>query len=133
MSSHKRGSAGSILVCVLVCLVIVTGIATSMLKSALQARHTIRQERLLIQTQFLLDAGIQRAVAKFHEDSAYEGETWRLAGDAIPGHESAQVEIKVSPSNDVTPSSSVHVVAQLGSDTPLPIQRSYTFSISNEE
>jgi type II secretory pathway component PulK len=133
MSSQKQKCSGSILVCVLICLVIVSGIATSMLKSALQARQLVRQERQLTQTQFLLEAGIQRAVAQLRENPNYQGETWRLAAEAIPGHKSAQVEIKVTTASNEGSATSVQVVAQLGADAPLPIQRSYTFSISNEE
>ena len=128
---------GSSLICVLVALLIVMGLTGSMLKTALRARHAVRQERQFSQTQFLLEAGIQRAVSKLSGDGEYRGETWRLDSTAIPGHDSAVVEIAVTP-GDNGEAMNVQIVAQLPADSPLSIQRTYNFPLpdpaaSNEE
>ena len=103
-----------------------------MLKTALAARRTARQELQLSQTEFLLAAGVQRAVRQLTEDEDYSGETWELTSKAIPGIESAMVEIDVEAPNDDQPAQ-VHVVAQLPADSPQSIRRSYTFSLIREE
>ncbi len=132
MNSSRRKRSGSILICVLVCLAIVTSIAASMLKTALDARKAVRQELQLSQTEFLLEAGIQRAVQQWNDDPEYSGETWQLKSSAIPGIESALVEIQVSPAAEDQPTR-IKIVAQIPADSPQAMRRSYTFSLSSEE
>lgn len=132
MTSPRKNRAGSILICVLVSLAIVTSIAASMLKTALDARKAVRQELQLSQTEFLLEAGVERAVAQLSADPAYTGETWQLTSAAIPGQESAIVKIKVMSMNEEEPTR-VEVIAQIPADSPQALRRSYTFSLSNEE
>ncbi len=132
MTSPRKKRSGSILICVLVSLAIVTSIAASMLKTALDARKAVRQELQLSQTEFLLEAGVQRAVAQLSADPAYTGESWQLTSAAIPGQESALVEIKVMSLNEEEPTR-VEVLAQIPADSPQALRRSYTFSLSNEE
>lgn len=127
MNTQRDKNCGSVLICVLVCLLIVTGLAASMVKSALQARRFVRQQRQQVQAQFLLEAGIRRAVQKLNADAVFSGETWELDEEIIPG--SAVVEIKVSPDDVKT----VEVIAQLPANSPLSVRRSYTFAVSNEE
>ena len=129
---QRRRQSGLILICVLACLAIVMGIAASMLKTALAASRAARQELQLSQTEFLLAAGVQRAVRQLTEDEDYSGETWELTSKAIPGIESAMVEIDVEAPNDNQPAQ-VHVIAQLPADSPQSIRRSYTFSLIREE
>jgi Tfp pilus assembly protein PilV len=140
-SSFRRctpGSrSGSALICVLVALLIVMGLTASMLKTALQARDAVHHERQLGQTLFLMEAGIQRAVGKLSSDGEYRGETWRLDSSAIPGHDSAVVEITVTP-GDNEETANVQVVAKLPAESLLSIQRTYHFpfpdlAASNEE
>ncbi|MDZ4658481.1 MAG: hypothetical protein SH868_12960, partial [Bythopirellula sp.] len=77
-------------------------------------------------------AGVQRAVAQLSADPAYTGESWQLTSAAIPGQESALVEIKVMSLNEEEPTR-VEVLAQIPADSPQALRRSYTFSLSNEE
>ncbi len=132
MTQRRRRQSGLILICVLACLAIVMGIAASMLKTALAARHAARQELKLSQTEFLLAAGVQRAVRQLTEDEDYSGETWELTSKAIPGIETALVEIDVEASTNDEPAQ-VHVIAQLPADSPQSIRRSYTLSLIREE
>lgn len=132
MTQRRHRQSGLILICVLACLAIVMGITASMLKTALAARHAARQELKLSQSEFLLAAGVQRAVRQLAEDEAYTGETWELNGDAIPGYKSAVVEIEVEAPDDDQPAQ-VRVTAQLPADSPQSIRRSYTFSLVREE
>src|SRR5690606_28004225 len=116
----KRRSA-TVLVCVLACLVVVTGITAAMIKSALTARKTVRQERARAQVTFLLEAGIGRAVAQLARDADYQGESWQLPADVLDGSDAARVDITVSETNE---SRSVAVIAQYPADSPLGVRRS---------
>ena len=132
MITTRRRNTGSILICVLACLAIVTALAGSMLKTALQARKAMRQELQLRQAEFLLEAGVQRAVKQLNDDSTYTGESWKLPRDILPSQTPAVVEIKVIPPTDDA-ATRVAVVAQLATDNHRAVRRSYTFSLSHEE
>ena len=131
-SMRRAQRTGTMIICVLACLVIVTALAASMLKSALSGRKAVRQELQLSQTEFLLEAGIQRAVQKFNDDPEYTGEAWQLTKEVIPNCDSAVVEIAVSPATDDQPAQ-IEVIAQIPADAPQSVRRSYTFPLSNEE
>jgi hypothetical protein len=108
------------------------GLAASMLKSSLRTRLAVRRERQLSQTEFLLEAGIQRAVSKLRADPDYSEETWRLDEATIPGYSSALVEISVTAGNEGG-DKDVQIVVQLPADSPLSIQRTYKFTISETD
>ena len=126
---RKRRSA-TVLVCVLACLLVVMGITAAMVKSALLARQFVRQERVRAQAAFLLEAGIERAVAQLGRNADYQGESWQLPAAVLGGSLAGRVDITVSETNE---SRSVALTAQYPADTQLGVRRSYTFTISNEE
>jgi Tfp pilus assembly protein PilX len=131
MTPQHRPRRGSILICVLTCLVIVSGLAVAMVKSAITARKAVRSELQQAQVQFLLEAGIQRAVVELGSGSDYDGETWDLPATVFNDSAPGRIEIRVTTSDDSPPT--VSVIAQLPADSPLCIRRSYTFTFSNEE
>ena len=131
MNRQQHRHHGTILICVLTCLLIVTGLAVAMVKSALNARKAVRAELQQAQVQFLLEAGIQRAVNKLSNDAEYLGETWELPADVFTSDAPGRVEIAVKRSGDSPPA--VSVIAQLPADSLLRIRRSHTFTFSNEE
>jgi hypothetical protein len=151
MNREHRQRGGTILICVLTCLLIVSALAVAMVKSALTARKAVRSELQHAQAQFLLEAGIQRAVDKLSLDSEYQGETWDLpaevlnpppqsAGEGLGERDSAtpsnrsilaRIEIQITTPDERSPR--VTIVAQLPADSPLSIRRSHTFTFSNEE
>jgi len=130
MTRQRRHRGGTILICVLTCLLIVTGLAVAMVKSALDARRAVRRELQQAQVQFLLEAGIQRAVVKLSRDAEYRGEIWKLPAESLNDAHPARVEISVTA--DDSPST-VSVVAQLPADSPLSVRCSHTFTFSSEE
>lgn len=156
MKAQPCQRRGAILICVLTCLLIVSGLAVAMVKSALTARKAVRTELQRAQVQFLLEAGIQRAIDKLSRDADYQGEIWELPAEAFESVRNpppqpltqnhsgkgdsrarsnrsirASIEIQVTPSDAGL--SQVSVIAQLPADSPLCIRRSHTFTFSNEE
>ena len=123
---HNRQA--SILVCVLACMVVAMALVVSTTRSALQARREVRTLRQLRQVEFVLEAGIQRAARQLSNHAEYRGETWNLSPTATAGLDSAQVEIEVSSINGARPRQ-VKVVARLPAESPVVVQRSYTFPI----
>jgi Tfp pilus assembly protein PilX len=130
--TRKDRQRGTILICVLTCLLIVTGLAVAMVKSALNARKAVRSELQQAQAQFLLEAGIQRAVDRLSRDANYQGETWELPAASLNDSAPAIVIITVTASADDSPAI-VSVISQLPADSPLSVRRSHTFTLSNKE
>ncbi len=130
----QPGRAGTILICVLACLAITTAMVTATLRSTLRDYREVRKERILRQTELVLEAGILRAREQLAANPEYEGETWQLSDSIVPGEIPATVEIAVDRAGD---SPRVGVTARLGV-SPQIIQRSFEFNfepttLSNEE
>ena len=119
---HRR--RGSVLICVLVCLSIATALVTATIRTALQARHQVRTQHQLRQTELLLEAGVVRAVRKFGSEAEYTGERWDLVGDTIPGFDAVRVEIEVERSG-LSGARRIHVVARLPTDLETSVKRSH--------
>jgi hypothetical protein len=117
---HRRAS---VLVCVLVCMAVATALVLATTRSALRARREVQTQRQLRQVEFVLEAGIQRAARRLAADAKYSGETWILSDTSVPGLDSAQIVIGVSPRE-------VQVVARLPAEGPIVVQRSYRFPIN---
>lgn len=134
----------SVLVCMLVCVSIATALVSTTLQSALRARRELRLQRQLQQTELLLTAGLERAVARLHSDAAYQGETWKLDPKTLPGLPPARVIIEVTTVDEMTGDREaglsnrpepyqIHVVARLSNGGPRGTQCSdtLTFPILN--
>lgn len=117
-----------ILICVLVCLAISLALVMSCTQRALRAHREMRALRQQRQTEFLLEAGVQRAAQRLQANEDFTGETWELSTETIPGYQSAQVEINVSPFDGDWPRQ-VKVVAQLSGGGAKVMRRSYTFPL----
>ena len=99
-----------------------------MICSTLQTKRAERLQRQMVQTEFLLDAAIDRARHQLTRSAEYTGEVWRPEA-ALPGFDDVQVDIDVSKPNEESDSKLVKVVAKLatGVDYPMATQRSHTF------
>ena len=118
---------GVVLVCVIVCLAVVALILAGMLKRTLLTRQQIRTERNARQTQWLVQAGAERAAFFLARDSKYKGEQWSLPADAIAGTEPGAVSISVS--RDATDRANVQIVAEYPSGNVFAIRRTREFLI----
>ena len=119
---------GVVLICALVCLSVATVLIVSLVQQSLIARRQGRMQWQLRQTEYLLDAGIRRAVAHLDSRDDYAGETWQPAA-ALPGFKSVAVEIAVTPSDDDPSRRKVTVQARLDQSESLAFrtQRSHSF------
>lgn len=129
---HSSQRRGTVLVCTLACAVVVIGVGSASVRLALEHRQTARQRHQLQQTQWLLDAGIQRAQKKLGESGQdYQGETWSVPLPHMPGR-SAEIEITIEPPASPSDHRSVRVVAVVRPDndrsTDIETRRSLRFS-----
>lgn len=99
---QKRRRQGTVLICMLACVLISTTLASVTIHSALISRKEARLRHRLQQTEWLLDAGIQRAKAKLGVSSNYAGERWDVPAQLFPAAvASGVVEIAVSATEDI--------------------------------
>ena len=68
---------GMTVVAVLVCLIVLTLMGAALLKLGLVRRQINRDFEIRLQAEWLLESGVDRALARAAE-SSYKGETWRL-------------------------------------------------------
>ena len=126
MRRSKR--PGVALVCVVACLAAVTLLLGGMLKATVLTSRQVRVERQLRQTEWLVQAGAERAAFRLANDAGYTGEEWKLAADEIAGTDSGVVTISVQ--RDSTDQATVQVVAEYPSDSTAAIRRTRDFLFS---
>ena len=127
----SRSRSGTILICVLVCLGIVITLVMTTMQSSLRGRREVRMQRQLIQTEFLCEAGVQRAVQQLKRSPEYKGEKWfPKLGSTSFGN--AAIEIRIEPSQEAVNRLRAEVIATLAdsADSNDRMQRSHTFLIS---
>lgn len=120
--------SGVLAVFVLACLVVAAALMAITVEVAIRARRQTRLEHQMVQTEWLLDAGIRRATVKLRNQPEFKGETWVPSG-ALERFGSASVEIAVT--NDDTSSKQVEVIATIAgsSRTGKSTQRSHRFNL----
>lgn len=126
----SRSRSGTVLICVLACLGIVITLVMTTIQSSLRSRHEVRMQRQLIQTEFLCEAGVERAVQQLKRSPEYRGEKWfPKLGSTSFGH--AAIEIRIEPSQEVVNTLRAEVFATLAdsAESNNRMQRSHTFLI----
>lgn len=89
-------SRGSITVFVLVCLVAITAICGVLLRIGLAERQRIRAEERRLQADWLVESGLERAVARIAASKGeYQGEVWEIPAAELGGRDSGRVTITV--------------------------------------
>ena len=128
--SRLRSRRGTVLVGVLACLSVVIAMVMVTVQSSLRGRKQVRQQRQLVQTELLCEAGVKRAIQQWTKSPNYVGEQWtpRLRGTPF---ESAVVSISVRPLADKPDFARAEVTASLASsETSVDrMQRSHSFEI----
>ena len=76
-SRHSR--RGMTVIAVLMCLVVLTLIGAALLKLGLARRQFNRDLEKRLQAEWLVESGLDRALARIATEGDYKGETWRLS------------------------------------------------------
>ena len=126
-TQRRSQDRGAVLVCVIVCVAIATLLLAGMLKNTLLTRRQIRTERHARQTEWLVQAGAERAAFRLASDAEYNGERWALSADAMAGADSGVVTISVN--HDQEDHARVQVIAEYPSDNVFSIRRTREFLI----
>jgi Tfp pilus assembly protein PilV len=92
---HSDRRRGLVMFAVLVCLVLIAMISGVLLKVAAAQRETLRIEERRLQAEWLVESGLERAVARLSQSADYKGETWELSADDLGGPAPGLVKIEV--------------------------------------
>jgi hypothetical protein len=125
----RRGLA---VVAVLLCLLVITLLGAALLKLTLTERESNREHERRLQTEWLVESGMERAVARLSENPAYGGETWQISpaelgfgaagapggGDDSGGKAAALVSVVVDRRDQGKGNVRVHVQADYPRDGP---------------
>lgn len=125
-NSRRRGVVILIAALFLVMATFVTiRLATAMVSEHRQMR--LRQRQL--QSVWLAESGIERAVAKLRWDAAYEGETWTLPAETTGQAFGGVVEIQINMVDGESQRRLVSVVADFPAELPHRVRRSKTIAV----
>jgi hypothetical protein len=102
-----------------------------MLKRTLLARRQMRTEWHLRQTQWLVQAGLERAARRVASDAQYLGERWSLEADTIAGTAPGLVTIAVR--HESTGRANLRIVAEYPSGGAAAIRRTREFVVNRPQ
>ncbi|HUP80756.1 MAG TPA: hypothetical protein VM260_19555 [Pirellula sp.] len=124
--------SGTVLICVLACLGIVTVLVITTMQNSLRGRREVRMQRQLLQTEFLCEAGVKRAVQRLKRSPEYKGEKW-LPKLGTTSFENSTIEIRIEPAKENANSLRAEVVASIAdsANSNNRMQRSHTFFIDH--
>ncbi|WP_442505186.1 hypothetical protein SH528x_003963 [Novipirellula sp. SH528] len=135
---------GVVLICMLVCLIVASSLVVATVANAMRGQRETRRRHQAMQTQWLLIAGIDRAVNQIQADPNYQGENW-IPKAELPDFAEVKVQITLKPiepediESEDNPSDAVavDVVAMLSQSDASPAmkiatrtQKSYSFKVS---
>lgn len=136
--SKNASRRGAVLICVLACILVSTTLAATTIHATLRSRREHKTLLQLRQTEYLLEAGVKRAISSFRKSREYTGETWHIPTSVLG--KPAAVTISVQPdeasyddaNNLPATNHIVEIDASIGSQDSRHkrIQRNYRFIIT---
>ncbi|WP_169974840.1 hypothetical protein [Tautonia rosea] len=129
-ADRRRGGAALI---ALVCLSVIGVVLVGLLRVSKARADQLRLIERGCQADWLVEAGLERAVARITTDPSYNGEIWTIPAESL-GRRPATVVLSVQTvAEGEGDSSRVHVRADYPSDGPPDdrVRRSKTFRITH--
>lgn len=128
----RRGGAALV---ALVCLSVTALVIAGLFQVSLSRSDQVRRMERVRQADWLVEAGLERAAARFNLDPTYLGETWAIPAELLGG-KPASVVIKVEESRDGDGDSravSVFVDSPTGGDPAVRVRRGKSFRVTLTE
>ncbi len=108
------------MVAALLGLLLVASFSTVTVHSILRQHRRQKTRMTLVQSRYLAQSAIERAVARLRQNADYTGEEWQIAAGEINSRDSATVSIEVSNDKNKPEQRSVSVVARWPANSDLP-------------
>ena len=115
----RQSRKGTVLITVLVCMGFTTSILLGWIHMSLNMRRGLRRDQQLIQTHWLLEAGIQQGLQNIKSDKTYEGELITLS-QPLSNLDRAAIEIKILPATELEKTKRMKVIATIQKNTSNP-------------
>ena len=108
----RQTRKGTALITVLVCMGFVSSIILGWVHVSLNVRRGLRRDQQLVQTHWLLEAGIQQGLQYIQSNKNYEGELITLS-QSLSNLDRAAIEIEVLPATDLLKTKRMKVIATI--------------------
>lgn len=115
----QRRRRGAVAVVALVCVAVASVFMVVVVRRALGEWKMVRLEARQVQCRWLAESALDRAAARLASDPKYQGETWAVPADRLPGRDKAAVKIEVSTPPGKPLERLVRVRADWPQDDPL--------------
>ena len=99
-STRRNRRLGFAAIAVLVCLLAISLIGVGMVQSLIEAHRGGRLAHDRLQSMWLAESGVDRALAQLASNADYEGETWTIAPEQIDMRRGAVVVIRIEATDD---------------------------------
>ena len=121
---------GAVLIIVLIVLTVATTLFAIWGPAAVRERRQADVRLRAVQANWLVESGIDRAVARLRIANDYLGETWQIAADELGGHHAATVTIRVETPADAPQQRTIHVQADHPPEVEHRVRRSKTIQLN---
>ncbi len=91
----RTSRRGAILLVILVCFTLAAAMFVVLARLAVLARNAQQTQHWSVQSQWLAEAGLERAAARLAGQPGYSGETWAIPAGQLAGREGGIVRIRV--------------------------------------
>jgi hypothetical protein len=108
----RQTRKGTALITVLVCMGFISSIILGWVHVSLNMRRGLRRDQQLVQTHWLLEAGIQQGLQNIQSNKNYVGELITLS-QSLSNLERAAIEIEVLPATDLLKTKRMKVIATI--------------------
>lgn len=118
--SQTRSRSGAILAMVLASMLIASLLGLALVKTVLIHHRQMQVVGRQQQCFWLAEAGVERAVAKLRDSSAYEGEQWQVSAETLGVGRAAVVSIRIGKSDISEDARTLVVEARFVGEPPWP-------------
>ena len=125
-SSRSNDRRGLALLVVIIALGIASAIGMSLLKMSVKYHRQAAHDVLVVQTQWLAESGIERAVALLRKDDTLEQSTWSIDAKELGGRYSGQVTIVIKPVENSPKRRQITTFAEYPVESPKRIRAEVT-------
>ncbi|HEY2827732.1 MAG TPA: hypothetical protein VGJ04_09055 [Pirellulales bacterium] len=124
-----RTRRGAILAAVLVEFIVAAAILFAVLQAAISHHRHLLGGRQQLQSQWLTQAGMDRAIAQLRSSTDYRGETWHVPAADLDGIDAAEVQISLEPVPDQSDDLHLTVAAKYPADAVHCVQQTQEATI----
>jgi type II secretory pathway component PulK len=120
-----RSRSGAVLILTLICMGVVSAILANVLQLAVIDRRQQGQEFARVQVDWLLEAGLERAVFRRAADRSFDQEIWHITAEQLDGEHTAEVEMIAKPVGNKL---QITIAVNYSDGTPHRVFRRKTYS-----